>query len=172
MEYQEDYLIHYGKKGMKWGVRRHIQMGRDKIKLRKKYRAEYAHKKASGKSTVVGKGLNRMDLNKTNYAEYKANKAFNKKYGKEAKEYRSKNKKLVLGTSVALTGTALAGLAGVTLSSMAKSRKTTVGKMVVNKLMDSAVDATYKISKSAGKAVGDAAVYSKTAREIAKKYVR
>lgn len=130
---QEDYLIHFGVPGMKWGRRKAREsIGSDRRKLRSEYRKEYSMKKASGQSTILGKGPHQMNLNKTNYANYRAEQALRQKYGNKAvnthdKKIQSRQNKAIAGL-VGATALATAGLvvadkihqSNITTSSLSK----------------------------------------------------
>lgn len=147
--YKENYLIHFGIPGMKWGHRKaRSSIGSDRRQLRKQYRNEYKAKKASGQSTSIGSGAHKMNLNKTNYANYKADKALKQKYGSKAiKEYKQKNTKTALKAGAALTAASLAGLGGMAASSVIKSKNINVGKSLLNAYLK----ANYKVGYVAGR---------------------
>ena len=68
MYYQNEYLMHYGVKGMKWGVR-HDRPSSGERKSRRKTRASIRRNYTGGRSSDALKAARRQDINKMSNQE-------------------------------------------------------------------------------------------------------
>ena len=68
MYYQNEYLMHYGVKGMKWGVR-HDRPSSGERKARRKTRASIRRNYTGGRSSDALKEARRQDINKMSNQE-------------------------------------------------------------------------------------------------------
>lgn len=173
--FQEEFLCHYGVKGMKWGHRKQrVSIGRDRRQLRKQFRKEYRIKKLSGKSTTIGKGPHRMDLNKTGYANYKAEQAVRKKHGNKAVNAYDKNKSKKEWKAIGALGAAAVGTLGGTMLYAAAKSKGINAKKLGDNLNKAIFNSGVAVGKAAGtvKSIQNDPIYRRALKNQAKNTIK